>query len=141
MKYTHFLTLAAALCGLALQAETPTSPATPATPPAPAVAPGEPRPDRPNKGEMRSELKKLAATLGLDESQKKMVRSILKERHDQMQKLDKAQRWSEAGQKIRADSNAKIRALLNPEQQAKFDTWVTEMKAKQEKRRAKQSVD
>jgi Spy/CpxP family protein refolding chaperone len=136
MKTTQILfTLAAALCGLALHAQTPTPPAATLPTDAPTVAPGEPRPGRPNKGEMRSELKQLAAKLGLDDAQKKMVRTLLKERRDLMQKLDKAQRWGEEGKRLRAESHAKIRALLSPDQQAKFDTWVSEKKEKYRKQR------
>ncbi|MDX2185613.1 MAG: hypothetical protein SFV32_01675 [Opitutaceae bacterium] len=119
------LTLTAALPGLSLIAED-----APPAPPGPAARAEEAPSPRQVREKVRSELKHLAETLQLDDAQKKMVRSIIKERREQMKTLAPEQRRGEAGQRLRADSHAKIRALLTPDQQTKFDKWAEDMKAK-----------
>lgn len=121
-RFILLISLLAAACSPALIAQD--------APPPPPEAGRELPPPGAFREKMRSELKHLGSILNLDDSQKKMVRQILQDRRDQMEGLDPEQRRGEAGQRIRADSMAKIRAILNADQQAKFDTWLAEMKAK-----------
>lgn len=122
MKTKILLFLAAtALSPFALSA------AEPAQPPGPPPA-GEHGKDRPGRGDVRAELKHLAEELQLTDSQKDQVKEILKARWKAMKDLDKEDRRGAAGQKIRDESQQKIRALLTPDQQKKYDAIVEEMK-------------
>lgn len=69
---------------------------------------------------------KLDHTLGLSVEQKEAVRGLLAQQHQELRGL-------RAGiepkyQTIQEQTDAKIRALLNPEQQKKFDVMVAQQK-------------
>ncbi len=70
---------------------------------------------------------KLEKTLGLTPEQRDAVRGLLAQQHQQMTAL--RQETAPKYQSVRSETDAKIRGLLNPEQQKKFDALITQQKA------------
>ncbi len=82
---------------------------------------------------LERELQQLTEVLALNQAQQSQVWTLLKERRRQMQALRRSARSDQADEApganfqqalaILQDCNAKIRALLNDDQKAKFDDW------------------
>jgi len=110
---------AALLPGLRAADQTP--------PPAAGDQNPAPAPPRWRRGAMRNRLQHLGETLNLTQEQKDQITAIWKEHTPQLQGLrdDEARARDERRaklQEIRQDMRTKVRAVLTPEQQAKFDT-------------------
>jgi Spy/CpxP family protein refolding chaperone len=129
--------LAASCCALWAQADGQSSP------PAGAPPAGEMYHHRPG---VERELNQLTHILSLTGDQQTQVKAILTAQRQQIEQLRnssnangqaaEAQRpSSEQIQSIRQDANAKIEALLNDEQKAKFEAWVQQQKERMQKRR------
>jgi Spy/CpxP family protein refolding chaperone len=89
-------------------------------------------PSGPPAGEMRHrgpdgerELAQLTQVLSLSGDQQTQVKAILAERRQKMEALHsgEAQPTREQMESVRKDSDAKISALLNDDQKAKFTAW------------------
>jgi HlyD family secretion protein len=94
-----------------------------AAPPGPGP-PGGPQPLPPTPEEIRD---RLTRALGLTEAQQKRLEPILleaRERFVALGRVPPAQRGAAAG-RIREEARQKIRAILTPEQQAKYDQLPT----------------
>lgn len=74
-------------------------------------------------------LERLAAELNLDAAQQASIQKIMADQKAQFVKLD-GQAKPEEFKKIMADGKAKIRAVLKPDQQKKFDDMTAKFQAK-----------
>jgi Spy/CpxP family protein refolding chaperone len=88
--------------------------------------------DRPEAREkaMHERFEKMRAELGLTDEQTKAVQGIIDETRNEYRALrtELRPRFEEPRQKARA----RIRALLTPEQQQKFDTMITQQDARRD---------
>ena len=91
---------------------------------------------RPNRGEPRDRMEKIRRDLSLTDDQMKSVSAILDDTKNEYKSLrqELKPRFDEPRQKARV----KIRALLTPEQQQKFDAMVAEKDAQREGDQKKQ---
>jgi Spy/CpxP family protein refolding chaperone len=92
------------------------------------LAAGRPRPPGPPAPEEMAA--RMSRDLDLTDAQARAVRQVLDERWAALGKL--FERIDPEAEAIRRDADGRIRALLRPEQRARFDTQVAE----HEKRRA-----
>jgi len=76
---------------------------------------------------------KLEKQLGLTPEQRDAVRGLLNEQREQMNVLRKE--TAPKYQTVRNETDQKIRALLNPDQQTKFDSFIAQQKKEHEQRR------
>ena len=85
---------------------------------------------RPDRNTPRDKMEKLRRDLSLTDDQVKSVSTILDETKNEYRTLrtELKPRFEEPRQKARA----RIRALLSPEQQQKFDAWVAQVDAQRE---------
>ncbi len=70
----------------------------------------------------------LEKTLGLTPEQRDSVRGLLAQQHERMAALK--QETAPKYQSVREETDGKIRALLNPEQQKKFDVLLAQQNAR-----------
>jgi periplasmic protein CpxP/Spy len=113
----------------------------------PARGPGGP--GGPGGGRMspKERVDKMSEQLNLTDAQKTKVEAILKEQGDKMKALrdDTSLSREDRGPKMREimeDSSKKIKAVLTPEQQPKFDAMQKEMQDRMKKaREARQNAD
>jgi predicted kinase len=74
----------------------------------------------------------LTKRLGLEISQRAQVEEILSESRKQYKQVREQMRLQ--NQTVREATRTKIRTILSPEQQTRFDEWVREMDAKRGQR-------
>ncbi len=115
------------ILGAALATLSPLARAADQAPAPAAEQPGKPR-------ERLDEFKHLVQELALSDAQKDQIKAVLKERRTAMEALPKEDRRGPKAQEIREGSRQKIRALLTPEQQQKFDAMRPEPRGKGKKK-------
>lgn len=118
---THKFSLLAALAAVALIAFTPTlraedKPARPERPERPDGGPGGPG----GKGQPGDQLKKMAEELGLTAEQKTQLQEAMKGQREAMKDLSPEER-REKMKENRGAIDAKFKAILTPEQYAKWE--------------------
>lgn len=86
------------------------------------------------KGHFDRMLKKFDRKLNLNDSQKQQTATILEESRQKMKAFQNE--TLPKFDQIRAETRAKIREILNPDQQKKFDEMHAKWEARAEKRRA-----
>lgn len=121
MKRLH-KTWALALTAIGLTVGSLQAADTPAPSSAPAPSPAVGQHEHGGKHVKRGgELKRLADALNLTADQRDKIKDLFKQRREAMKALPKEEARGQKGQEIRDAYRAKIRAVLTPEQQAKFD--------------------
>jgi hypothetical protein len=75
--------------------------------------------------------------VGLDEGQQRKLDEIIGESRKQHKQL--REQMQPQFQSIRENTRAKIRAILSPEQQNKYNQWLQELDAKRAQREAKEN--
>ena len=80
---------------------------------------------------------KLEHALGLTPEQREAVHGLLAQQHEELRVLREASEPKYAA--VQEQTDAKIRALLNPEQQKKFDVLVAQQKESRSARRRRTS--
>lgn len=92
--------------------------------------------DRPNRERaMRERFDKMRTELNLMDDQTKQIRAILDETRNEYRKL--REELKPRFEEPRLKARARIRALLTPEQQQKFDAMVTQHDAQRESEQKK----
>jgi hypothetical protein len=76
-------------------------------------------------------LKRLSRKLALDERQRERVRAIVEETREEMKNIRK--QFRPQMEAVLAKSRAEMRKILRPEQEEKFEQFVTRHKARHEK--------
>ena len=144
--------VAAMVCGLLMSAapvfaqDNQSAPA----PPPPAQGDQQPGPDGPGggphhgRGQMdERRIEHMTKVLNLTPDQVTQVKAIDASEHDQMRAMHQDTATAPADKRakmmaIHQDSTAKIRALLNSDQQTKFDAMQAKMKERREERHGEQ---
>ncbi len=78
-------------------------------------------------------LQRLSKRLDLDDRQREQVRGIIKETHAEMDAIRK--QYQPQMMTVLENGRVKVTKILRPEQQAKFEQFLAERKAKREKER------